>query len=97
MKHITYWLGTLPEPFKTLALTNHQGYKGFGYAGNLRMALMLAFDWTTSPQGETYWEKVDMMIQRNKFFIPKLIDGRKKEFRPIKPVKRRARRVGIPQ
>ena len=58
MKTISYWLDRLPAPHRDRAIENFKGYKGFGYAGSAAIALNLAFDWESSPEGVEYWEYV---------------------------------------
>jgi len=58
MKAIKQWFKVMPKKYSILALQNHKGYKGFGYAKTLEIALMLGFDWYSSPEGGEFWERV---------------------------------------
>lgn len=58
MKTIREHLNDLPEPYRTEALENAKG-RDFSKADTLCLdaedAVMLAFNWSKSSQGEEYW------------------------------------------
>lgn len=58
---ITEWFNTLPEPYRSQALANHDmsyiDYPEDGRADSLDEAIFLGFDWSETTEGRRYWTK----------------------------------------
>jgi hypothetical protein len=61
LKTIREWLGDLPEPHRAKALKNLDTIPDSWpdkYVENMELALIEAFCWECSPEGDGYWEAV---------------------------------------
>ena len=58
MKSIKEWLETLPEPYRSEALSNNENMPNFNSdtPNDARGAVFSAFVWSVSPQGSTHWQ-----------------------------------------
>lgn len=60
-KTIEEWLNELSEPHRTLALENYVNYYGENKplpVHTMHDALLMAFSWVHTPQGQHYWDGV---------------------------------------
>jgi|GEM_PF-2005942 len=61
MKIVKDWLLELPAPYRSCAIKNHEGYKCPEECKSLSGALIMAFKWSSTPEGKMYWENVHRM------------------------------------
>lgn len=86
-KPIRQWLEQLEEPYKTQALTNtiNQGRSSLDEtAGSMSGAINLSMDWSTTPQGHSYWQTIhDYFDERNRdsFVVPDFIKEKMEAYR----------------
>lgn len=63
MKTIRKWLEELPDGYRELALENHvEGWSKGQVATSVWHALVLSFEWSTSKQGQDYWENLVALL-----------------------------------
>ena len=64
MKTIEEWLKTLPEPYRRRALKNMNKNIKENKCCTQHAAIMDGLNWSESPQGVTYWEKLFLKLQK---------------------------------
>lgn len=74
-KTIRNWLKTLPEPYRTEAIAEMDKQFGKdrdsrGGVYSLQLAIILAFSWVQSIQGEPYWDSVFKRVEAGEFDCP---------------------------
>ncbi len=74
MKTIKEHLETLPEPYRSQALENYNprflGDDPPQKFEQVSEALIYAFDWTESPEGEEYWDKYQDSLINQENLLP---------------------------